>query len=582
MNPAANHPGFVEHSTPWGTFTALATDEIHSIEPASAKLPEDSYPFMDDILAALGGVKDVDHVGTGRPPLKSAVWLARSGTPFHLGIGSDYGALFPRELFQTLGPLDSRYPVQRFPNLLLAVDEVFRYQGRERDRALDPDNYDRRNEAPGKLFHEQRDASDPIAQEISRVTGCAWPWFAGDDITGDGVNYVMNEAITRPSLLDHCVTQPDGSRVSYAEAVVAGIMWQLRRMVDSGRWLILSTRSQRPPNSDWMPPIGSVWKDSPDSFLRLDGTLPVRSTALVEVQCILYRSLRLAARVSQANSQFANLLGQAIHDGLGREVPTGLAKDNRRLEAYLNHLAGFVRTAFFDTFWVNNDAGGFPGYFAELDEAGRKLVVAPVLASGVIDSVQCGLYDGEDMKERLHAVMRNIYDPAYGLRGALGPRSLGKFSPHYSPSGWAGSIWPHMNDKAAAAAARCGFHRCAYHDSLLVYYICVMTRSTPEFVVDSDRPAIEPVRVKAWRSQPERHLTTAIEPAKPWQLWTLGALTNSWQRAADHEQHPRQPPSDDVAKLDAELAENLRAMLPTLPPRLRPSVVWTGREQDQG
>jgi glycogen debranching enzyme len=486
-----NRRGLVEHSSEWGSFTVPATDEVLSVEPAPSWTGEGAID-MDAILAALSA---------GGPLLSAGMWpdaLTSSD------IGSDYSeALFPRDLFISLLSLAVRYPIERF---LPVVDEVFRHQDRDRE--------------PGKLFHENRDPSTALARRISAITGCTWPWYAADDVTGDGANYVMELALSDPSILKRRVGD-----ISYGDAVMAALGWELRRMRESGRHLILSRRLPRPDGSTWMPPIGSVWKDSPDGFVRPDGTLPTRPVALVEVQCILYRSLRLAARL-----------------GLG---------DSREFD----HLADAVRAEFFDTFWVGDDPGGFPGYFAELDESGRTLVVAPTAASCLIDTVLCGILDGREHADRFRSVMRHLYDPDLGLRGALGPRSLTVAAPHYYPSGGdKGAVWPYLNDRLATAAAVRGFHRCAHLDDLLVLRICEATHSVPEFVPDAADPGFDRVRVKVRRARPEPYVTTAIEPAKPWQLWTLGALARASSRAAAYRRDQPRSSSNDVAELDEELA----------------------------
>ncbi len=474
-----------EHRSEWGSFTLPAADEVLSVEPAPHTWSGAGAIDEDAILSVL----------SAHPPFLSAgMWPDAKATN---DIGSDYSeALFPRDLFISLRSLTVRYPVERF---LPVVDEVLRLQNAE-----------------GKLFHEHRDPNTQIARNISALTGCTWPWFAADDVTGDGASYVMELALSDASILERRA----GDR-SYAEAVKAAIGWELRRMQESGRHLILSRRLPRPAGSTWMPPIGSVWKDSPDGFVRPDGTPPTRHVALVEVQCILYRSLRLAARLPQ--------LGDA-----------------REYERVADH----VRAEFFDTFWVNDEAGGFPGYLAELDESGRDLVVAPIASSSLIDTLVSGLLDGPEHEDRLRSVLRHLYDPALGLRGALGPRSVSKDAPHYYPSGGdKGAVWPYLNDRLATAAAERGFHRCAQHDDLLTRRICQATGAVPEFVPDSDKPRFDRVRVKVRRARPEPYMTTAIEPAKPWQLWTLGALVRATARPA-----PTSPPTRDVDRLDSELA----------------------------
>lgn len=507
------HPGLVEHKSEWGPFTTLASDEIASVEPAPHEPPARAQIDMDAIL---------DTLSASMPLLSAGTWPP-SADASTKDIGTDYShTLFPRDLFISLRSLTVRYTVGRF---LPAVDEVFRYQGRDRDVALDPDGYDRRDEAPGKLFHEHRDPADALAHTIAGITGCAWPWYAADDVTGDGANYVMELALAQPSILERRVVQPDGREITYRDAVMAALEWQLKRMEESGRHMILSTHLSRPAGSTWMPPIGSVWKDSPDGFVRADGTMPTRPVALVEVQCILYRSLRLGAQLGFVKN------GDALADG--------------------------VRADFFDTFWVDDHAGGFPGYFAEIDETRRKLVVAPVAASSLIDTLASGLLDGPAMTERLHAVMRHLYDPDLGLRGALGLRSLSTESPHYYPSGGdKGAIWPYLNDRLATAAAERGFHHCAHHDDLLTQHICAATSAVPEFVPDAAEPGFDRVRVKVWRTRPDRYLTTAIEPAKPWQLWSLGALARASARAAAFEKERPQ-----ASALDAELAAMAAAVV---------------------
>ncbi len=487
--------GLVEHQSEWGPFTTLATDEIVSVEPATHDWAP-SHPIdVDAILAALGA-----HA----PFLSAGMWPP-SASPTSQDIGSDYGdTLFPRDLFISLRSLAARYPPERF---LPVVDEVFRHQDSDRE--------------PGKLFHEHRDPNTPLARSISAITGCTWPWFAADDVTGDGACYVMELALADPSILERRVGD-----VTYAGAVSAALRWELRRMRESGRHLILSRQLSRPPGSTWMPPIGSVWKDSPDGFVRPDGTLPTRAVAIVEVQCILYRSLRVAAQLP--------IVGDS-HDFDG--------------------LADSVRSDFLDTFWVDDGAGGFPGYFAELDEPGEKLVVAPIVASCLIDVLASGMLDDPTYADRIRSVMRHLYDPALGLRGALGPRSLSTESAHYYPSGGdKGAVWPYLNDRLATAAAQRGFHRCAHHDDLLTVHICEATGAVPEFVPDAAEPGFDLVRVKVRRARPEPYVTTAIEPAKPWQLWTLGALVRASARASAYDREQPRSSSADVDTLDSELA----------------------------
>ena len=488
-----NHPGLVEHQSEWGPFTTLATDEILSVGPGRQFAGGTIDP--EAILAHL----------TASAPLVSAGMWPPSTDGASDDIGSDYShALFPRDLFISLRSLAARYPIERF---LPVVDEVLRYQDSERE--------------PGKLFHEHRDPTTPLARNIAATTGCTWPWFAADDVTGDGACFVMELALKDPSVLERRVVHRDGRELSYRDVVVAAIGWQLRRMEASGRHLILSTHLPRPAGSTWMPPIGSVWKDSPDGFVRPDGTLPTRPVALVEVQCILYRSLRLASQLG-------------LVDGT---------------------VADRVRNEFFSTFWVDDDAGGFPGYFAELDESGGHLDVAPIAASSLIDTLLSGLLDGPEQTDRLRAVMRHLYDPTLGLRGALGLRSLGRSSPHYYPSGGdKGAVWPYLNDRLATAAAERGFHRCAHHDDLLTLHICEATGAVPEFVPDADEPTFDRVRVKVRRARPDPYVTTAIEPAKPWQLWTVGALVRASTRAAAFERAEPRSESRDVLRLDAELS----------------------------
>lgn len=480
----------VQHSSEWGPFKLPAGDEVVSVEPARAWHGTGAVD-MDAVLAALS---------TRLPYLSAGIWPGDAATPDD--IGSDYSqALFPRDLFMSLRSLASRYPVHRF---LPVVDEVFRLQSAE-----------------GKLFHEHRDPNTPLAHNISTLTGCTWPWYAADDVTGDGAGFVMELALADRSILDR-----RAGEATYGDVVRRCIAWELRRMEESGRHLILSRALPRPEGSTWMPPIGSVWKDSPDGFVRPDGTLPTRPVALVEVQCILYRSLRLAAHLPE--------LGDS-HE--------------------FDRLADKVRQEFLETFWVDDDAGGFPGYFAELDDSGGALVVAPIAASSLIDTIVSGLLDGPDMTDRLRAVMRHLYDPELGLRGALGVRSLSTSAPHYYPSGGdKGAVWPYLNDRLATAAAGRGFHRCANHDDRLVLRICEDTRAVPEFVPDAAEPGFDRVRVKVRRSRPEPYVTTAIEPAKPWQLWTLGALARSSARAAAYERDMPTSTSD----LDAQLAAMAR------------------------
>jgi hypothetical protein len=125
-----------------------------------------------------------------------------------------------------------------------------------------------------------------------------------------------------------------------------------------------------------------------------------------------------------------------------------------------------------------------------------------------------------------------------------------------------------MNDKAADAAERLGFHQCARLDSRLVQHICESTGAVPESVMDAEQPTIDAIRVRVCRAQPERHETSAIEPAKPWQLWSLAALVGSKARLERLERRDLPPAPPEIGRLDAELLETARTVSPDLPERL--------------
>ncbi|MHB1158941.1 MAG: amylo-alpha-1,6-glucosidase [Chloroflexota bacterium] len=224
--------------------------------------------------------------------------------------------------------------------------------------------------------------------------------------------------------------------------------------------------------------VNQNWKDSRDSLLTHDGSMPLYPVAYAEVQAYCYRAL----------------MGEA---GLRQEQDPGHAGELRSQAA---RLAG----RFERRFWLP-EVGS---YAQALDALKRPL-------TDVASNSFHWLWLGPTRPRRHGRVARRLLEP--DLRTPFGIRTLSSLSPNYAPLRYhRGSIWPWDNWVAASALRRLGMEAEADDVDATVFRALARLGCPAELYVYLDgeeRPSMDFLDV--W-SSPSRSCRI--------QAWTVGYL----------------------------------------------------------
>lgn len=347
----------------------------------------------------------------------------------------------------------------------------------------------RSEEEPGRIPHEIRDPTDPVAHDLTTEYGWAWPYYGSIDATCLWITSALEVARRDPGFPDEPVTGRDGRRRRVAECLAAAVEWLLARLAATPSGLLEST--PRFPGSIQ----NQVWKDSPDAYSHRDGELATPATiASVEVQGLAYEAL---VRV----------------DALADRLPGG----RRRVRAAAAH----VRARVLADFWVQDEAGGFFASGLDRDGLGRARPLAVrtstmghLLLSPILDG------DAPALRTRRSALMDALAAP--DLLCAAGLRTLSTTADRYRPDAYHnGSSWPWDTFTVAQGLRRHG--RAAQADDLCarITRACREVRLYPEFFPGEGlRLPNLVVDVVDAAGQPNR----VAQPPQEIQAWTVAAV----------------------------------------------------------
>ena len=413
-------------------------------------------------------------------------------TPEHLRL---YEVVFGRDSLRVAIDLISSYP-ELARTTVLKLAEL---QGIITDQA--------REEEPGKIVHEARDADDPLARKLTEELGWGWPYYGSIDATPEFIRTLTaycrlteeNYAFLSETYIDRSQTE---RTIGYA--MDAAVEWILRSL-DKNPEGLLEYKAVLPRGIE-----NQVWKDSWDSYHHVDGTYANHNQGIasIEVQTTAYDALLDAALL------YENALGDSDK------------------AAILRVRAAKLRQTIIELFW-SEDKGGYFVLGTDRDDRGRlrQLKIRTSNMGHVLNSRL--LEDNSPESNRMRdALIRQLTSPE--LLTPSGIRTLASDEIRFRPGAYHnGSIWLWDTHHIAKGIRRHGYDDLADEIDRRLLHVVATTRIFPEYVrgVDSDIPSINTRTIVLWDETRQRK-NQIEQPPQEVQAWTVAAILAIKKRLA--------------------------------------------------
>lgn len=246
--------------------------EIRDIDTA---VPERISPIA--ALCRLADVDDAAAIGDHGPVIASRA--ARSDAAKELRL---FEVLFGRDSL-----ICALLVAEPYPKLLHAtVTRLAALQGIIDRPAAE--------EQPGRIVHEARDPSDPIAQRITRSGGWEWPYYGSVDATPLFVIACRLLEHSKPGALAEVVVGRDAVPITLAQSCARALGWLGRRIEQSPSHFV----ETRPTLAGGL--ANQSWKDSWDAYSHPDGRVAKAPLSSAEVQGFAYDALAFAPELAGA------------------------------------------------------------------------------------------------------------------------------------------------------------------------------------------------------------------------------------------------------------------------------------------
>ncbi|MNH49966.1 Amylo-alpha-1,6-glucosidase [compost metagenome] len=433
-------------------------------------------------------------VAPGESPLNDPTRSSNTilPAPEHLRL---YEVVFGRDSLRVAIDLISSYP-ELARSTVLRLAEL---QGIEDNIA--------REEEPGKIVHEARDATDPLAINLTKTLGWGWPYYGAVDATPEFIRtltaYCRRSEENHAFLSQTYIDRSEKAR-SIGYALDMAVEWILHKL-NSNKEGLLEYKSVLPQGIE-----NQVWKDSWDSYHHADGTLAnhKKGIASIEVQTTTYDALLDAALLYE----------NALDDPLKAA----------RLRAKAETLKQTILT----TFWTE-DKGGYFVLGTDRDENDnlRQLKIRTSNMGHVLNS---RLLEGDEphIVRMREAIVRQITSPE--LLTPNGIRTLASDEVRFRPGAYHnGSIWLWDTHHIAKGLRRHEYHEIADEIDRRLLNVVTVTKIFPEYIRgdDSSTPTINTQTIVLWDETYQRN-NQLEQPPQEVQAWTVAAILAIKKRLA--------------------------------------------------
>lgn len=411
-------------------------------------------------------------------------------TPDHLRL---YEVVFGRDSLRVAIDLISSYPtLARATTLRLA-----QLQGVEYNEA--------REEEPGRIVHEARDANDAIARRLTQELGWEWPYYGSVDATPEFVRTLTSycrQTEENYQFLSTRYTDRSGKSRDMAYALDMAIEWIINRL-DANNEGLLEYKSVIPRGIE-----NQVWKDSWDAYHHADGTLANHAQGIssIEVQVTTYDALLDAAD-----------LYERMYDDAERSY-------------ILREWASMLKRNILDLFWTE-DKGGYFVLGLDRDDEGRVRQMkirtsnmGHVLNSRLLEPKDDNSSDDDELLHKRQAVIRHLLSPE--MLNISGIRTLASDEVRFRPGAYHnGSVWLWDTHHIAKGLRRHGMESAANELDRRMLHVVETTRMFPEYVRGDMHllPRVNEYTITVYDSQAERE-NRVEQPPQEVQAWTVAAM----------------------------------------------------------
>jgi glycogen debranching enzyme len=470
-------------------YPLLSGERLVSVTHFPSERPSDKPSSLKQLLRLTNSI-DTSHIGAQGPVL-AALPREEANAPEHLRL---YEAVFGRDSLRAAIDLIPSYPLLARSTIIALAS----MQGVTYNTA--------REEEPGRIIHEARDASDPIALRLSQKLGWGWPYYGSVDSTPEFIRtltaYTQLSEENRAFLSETYIDR-SGTERTIAHALESAIEWIISRQAANDEGLI-----------EFHSPLvhgieNQVWKDSWDAYHHSDGTLAnhANGIASIEVQVTTYDALIDAAE-----------LFEDILDDNGRATQ-------------LRFRAAHLREAILTYFWTEDNGGYFVlGTDRDDHDNLRQLKIKTSNMGHVLNS---RILKGNEpailyMRE---AVARQLATPE--LLAAGGIRTLARDEFRYRPGAYHnGSVWLWDTHHIAKGLRRHGYVDQANDLDDRILRVVESTRLFPEYVRgEQDTIALNQDVVILWDEAAHRE-NKIEQPPQEIQAWTVAAILATKKRRA--------------------------------------------------
>lgn len=449
-------------TSPFLTSTPSDLHELYRL--AQAKVKNELYEFNPP-LASLAFETDVDT----SPELHR------------------YETLFGRDSLRVAMDLMSIFP-QLARTTLLALAT---YQGTV--------THAEREEEPGRIPHEIRNADDQVAKRLTVGLGWEWPYYGSIDATPEFIRTLYtyhNRSSKDEDFFKQEYTDKDGVKHTMADAFTNAVDWLLFRM-NSNTEGLLESKTTLPHGIE-----NQVWKDSWDSYFHQDGKMAnhQQGVASIEVQRLAYDALLDAGHVYEDN----------------------FAQPDKAEEVRAK--AAQIKETIFAHFWTP-EKGGYFALGTDRDEAGRLRQLA-VRTSNMGHLLHSRLLVGDNPQIITYreAIVRQLFSPE--MFTPSGIRTLASDEVRFRPGAYHnGSVWLWDTHLIARGLRRHGYHHLSNLLSEQLFNVVDVTHAFPEFIRGDGSLTPTPNNriVDVWDNTYQR-VNRIEQPPQQVQAWSVAAI----------------------------------------------------------
>jgi len=472
-------------------FRLLDGEKFLDVQLFMSTLPPSRISSLGEIYR-LTDSSNISEIGANGPIV--AALASESNVATHNGQGL-YDAVFGRDSLRVALDL-----IKHFPKLASAtILKLAELQGTSYDVPSE--------EEPGRIAHEIRNATDPIAVKMTEERGWSWPYYGSVDATPEFVRTISAFCKLSDQNLDflsETYFDKDGKTQTIADALIHAVDWMLNRMKNNPEGLLeFKTIIERGIENQ-------VWKDSWDAYHHSDGTIANHNQGIasIEVQTVSHDALLDAADLYDTE-----IIGR--HD------------EAQQLREQARALSGKI----LNIFWTD-DKGGYFVIGTDRDDAGnlRQLKVRTsnmghVLNSRVIDG------DDEDHVRKRLAILKQLQSPEMLAVGGI--RTLASDEVRFREGAYHnGSVWIWDTHHIAKGARRHGdnpeFKKFADNLDNRILNVVNTIEEFPEYIRGGNEIAVNTRIIDVYDSTAGR-INRVEQPPQEVQAWTVAAiLASQW------------------------------------------------------